>query len=128
MRVPPQGKKPRETGDSRLWLLVCTDKRKLDMKALAKGMGYKQGLRFGDEATLKKSLGVVQGAVSPFALGNDAGSHTVRLAVDKALLSAGKINFHPLSNRATTTIDAQDLLRFVEATGHAYEVVDLDSL
>lgn len=98
------------------------------MKALAKGMGYKQGLRFGDDATMKKTLGVVQGAVSAFALGNDASAHSVRLAIDKALLAADKINFHPLSNRATTTINAQDLLRFVEATGHAYEIVDLDSL
>lgn len=110
-----------------MWLLVCRDDRSVDMKALAKAMHYKQGVRFADDATLLKTLGVVQGAVSLFALANDP-THQVKLAVDKSLLEAGTVNFHPLSNRATTSIAAADMLKFIEATGHAYEIMDLDAL
>ena len=42
----------------------------------------------------------------------------VRFVIDAALMEHEKINAHPLSNDATTTIAAGDLLAFARATGH----------
>ena len=35
------------------------------------------------------------------------------------------LNYHPLTNRATTAIAPGDLLRFIAACGHAPAIVDL---
>lgn len=110
-----------------MWLLVIRADRQVDLKKLSKAMLYPAGLRFGEAPALLESLGVVQGAVSLLATANDP-AHTVRVAVDKALLEAGQVNFHPLTNRATTTMPAAAILKWLEATGHAYEVMDLDAL
>jgi len=37
---------------------------------------------------------------------------------DQAMLDHALLNFHPLTNDATTTIASADLLRFVAACGH----------
>ena len=62
-------------------------------------------------------LGVVPGAVTVFGLVNDAG-HRVKVILDAALMENAVINAHPLTNEATTSIAAADLLKFIEATGH----------
>jgi Ala-tRNA(Pro) deacylase len=36
------------------------------------------------------------------------------------------VNCHPLTNEATTTLKAADLLRFMEALGYAPRLLDLD--
>jgi hypothetical protein len=36
-----------------------------------------------------------------------------------------RLNFHPLDNRATTNIAADDLVRFLRATGHEPRIVAL---
>ncbi|TIV90247.1 MAG: prolyl-tRNA synthetase associated domain-containing protein, partial [Mesorhizobium sp.] len=40
------------------------------------------------------------------------------VVLDQELMSHDVINGHPLTNEATTSIAAADLIRFVEATGH----------
>ena len=62
-------------------------------------------------------LGVTPGAVTVFGLINDRQGR-VRLVLDEALMSNQIINGHPLTNEATTSISAADLLRFARATGH----------
>ena len=42
----------------------------------------------------------------------------VKFIIDAALLEHATINVHPLTNKATTSIAAGDLLRFARATGH----------
>ena len=107
-----------------LWLVVAIEDRRLDLKALARLIGAAR-LSFGSAERLARHLGVVPGAVTPFAVIND-GAGAVRLVVDAALMAADLANFHPLSNDATTAIAPADLLRFAEATGHAPVVIDLD--
>jgi len=66
---------------------------------------------------LMELLGVVPGAVTVFGLVNDAG-HRVKVILDAALMENAVVNAHPLTNEATTSIAAADLLKFIEATGH----------
>jgi Ala-tRNA(Pro) deacylase len=62
-------------------------------------------------------LGVVPGAVTVFGLINDTGRR-VKVVLDQELMSHAVVNAHPLTNEATTSIAAADLIKFVEATGH----------
>jgi Ala-tRNA(Pro) deacylase len=41
------------------------------------------------------------------------------VVIDKALMGHATINCHPLVNTMTTAVGRDDLVRFLEATGHA---------
>ncbi|KAJ1456739.1 hypothetical protein M885DRAFT_439357 [Pelagophyceae sp. CCMP2097] len=92
------------------------------MKALPQLLGIaggKANLRFADEATLADLLGVGKGAVSPYAVINDAGGQ-VTLAVDASLLAPGgsNINTHPLRCDRTVSASPEGLAKFLAACGH----------
>ncbi len=108
-----------------LWLLVCLDRRRIDMNRLAKAIGSAR-LSFGRPERLEAVLGIAPGAVTPFALINDR-AHQVQPLLDRAMLEYAQLNYHPLTNAATTTIAARDLVRFIEACGHEPRVIDLDA-
>lgn len=107
-----------------LWLLVCLNWRRIDVNRLAKVLGCAR-LSFGRVELLQEALGVAPGAVTPFALINDQ-DRRVRPLLDRAMLECAQLNFHPLTNAATTTIAAADLSKFVAACGHEARVLDLD--
>jgi Ala-tRNA(Pro) deacylase len=106
-----------------MWLVVCLESRALDLRALAVGIGAKH-LSFGSPERLMRHLGVIPGAVSPFAVVNDT-DRAVRVVLDRDVLAQDPVNLHPLDNARTTAIAGADLLRFLEAEGHAPELIDL---
>jgi Ala-tRNA(Pro) deacylase len=108
-----------------LWLLVCLDHRRIDMNLLSKATGGGR-LSFGRPELLEEVMGMTPGSVTPFALVNDPG-HRVRVLLDRAMLEHDRLNYHPLTNTATTTIASGDLRRFLEWTGHEVRVLDLDA-
>ena len=108
-----------------LWLLVCLDHRRIDMNLLAKAIGAGR-LSFGKPELLEEVLGLTPGAVTPFALVNDP-EHRVRVLLDRAMLEHDQLNYHPLTNTATTTIASADLRRFLDWAGHEVQVLDLDA-
>jgi Ala-tRNA(Pro) deacylase len=108
-----------------LWLLVCLDHRRIDMNALAKALGAPR-FSFGKPELLMEVLAITPGSVTPFALLNDP-QHRVRVVLDRAMLDHERLNYHPLTNEATTTIASTDLLRFLASTGHPHQVLDLDA-
>ena len=73
------------------------------------------------------NLGVIPGAVTPFAVINDRGG-AVQMVLDQGLLEHDPLNFHPLDNARTTAISPAGLLRFLEAVGHPARIVDLAAL
>jgi Ala-tRNA(Pro) deacylase len=109
-----------------LWLLVCGDDRRVDLNRVGKALGTPR-LSFGRPELLMEALGVEPGAVTPFALINDAG-HRVQPLLDRAMLDRSPLHYHPLRNDATTAIAPDDLIRFIESCGHEPRVVDLDRL
>jgi Ala-tRNA(Pro) deacylase len=108
-----------------LWLLVALEDRAVDIKALRRTLGAKGSLSFGKPELLLDVLGVTPGSVTPFGLINDA-ARRVTVVLDKAMLERDPLNYHPLTNEATTAIAAGDLLRFIEDCGHQPVILDLD--
>jgi len=109
-----------------MWLVVCEEDRLIDLKALARHLNAGR-FSFSSADRLTKYLGVIPGAVTPFAVINDR-QGLVRVVVDLAVLSFGRVNFHPLDNAMTTTIKGDDLVKFLRAENHAPEVTDLGKL
>ena len=106
-----------------MWLVATVEDRAVDLKALAAVIGAGR-LSFGSPERLMTHLGVVPGAVTPFALINDPDCR-VSPVIDAALLAADTVNFHPLVNTATTSIRPADLMKFIAACGHTPLVRDL---
>jgi len=72
---------------------------------------------FGKPEKMLDYLGVVPGSVTVFGAINDT-DRQVTFVLDSELMKQDLINGHPLSNDATTTIVRDDLVRFLQATGH----------
>jgi Ala-tRNA(Pro) deacylase len=71
---------------------------------------------------MMETLGVVPGAVTPFGAINDTACR-ISVVLDAALMEHAVINAHPLVNTMTTSIARQDLLKFLESTGHPPRIV-----
>ena len=109
----------------RLWLITALAETRIDLKTLPAVIGAAR-LSFGSAALLAEVLGVEPGSVTPFALINDA-ARRVTLIVDAALLRADPLNFHPLTNTATTQVSKAGFLAFLDALGVKPIVVDFAS-
>lgn len=109
-----------------LWLISAEDRSAIDLKRLPPVIGSAR-LSFGNEALMAETLGVTPGSVTAFALINDA-QRRVRFVLDRALADAAVVNFHPLTNTATTSIDQAGLRRFFRALGVAPTIVDFTTL
>ncbi|MDG4885373.1 prolyl-tRNA synthetase associated domain-containing protein [Mesorhizobium sp. WSM4884] len=99
------------------FLVTVGEEAVVDLKQIHHLIGASGRVSFGKPEMLMELLGVIPGAVTVFGLINDAAGR-VKVVLDQELMSHEVINGHPLTNDATTTIAAADLVRFVEATGH----------
>ena len=108
------------------FLLVVEEDAEIDLKQVHHLIGAASKVSFGKPEKLMEYLGVIPGAVTAFGIVNDTG-HAVKIFFDEALLRHEVINAHPLVNDATTSIARDDLLRFVESTGHDATVLKLCS-
>lgn len=112
-----------------MWLVVALEDRRLDLKALADMIGAAR-LSFASADRLRRLLGVEPGSVTPFALlnhpaGDADDADPVRVVLDAEMMQASRLNYHPLTNTATTAIGPRDLLRFIIDCGYDPMVVDL---
>lgn len=107
----------------RMWLIVTEEDRAIDMKDLGERIGAGR-LSFGSADRLMTYLGVVPGAVTPFALINDTG-RVVQPVLDAQMMDHEVLNYHPLDNSMTTAITRDDLLAFIRACGHEPQVIRL---
>jgi Ala-tRNA(Pro) deacylase len=106
-----------------LWLIVALEDAKIDLKAAKDKIGSKR-LTFGKPELLLEIMGVEPGSVTPFGLINDKEAKT-NVILDEAMMKLPMLNFHPLKNDATTTISAEDLQKFIRATGHNPRIVSV---
>jgi Ala-tRNA(Pro) deacylase len=107
-----------------LFLVVAAAHSRVDLKTLHKSVGCAR-LSFGNADLLMQMLGITPGSVNAFAVINDKAG-TVSVILDETLRDASHINGHPMANTATTSIARDDLLRFMQATGHEVRWLRLD--
>ena len=109
-----------------LWLISALGETRIDLKTLPTVIGSAR-LSFGSPERLYEALGVRPGSVTAFALINDP-EQRVRFVIDKALYESDPINFHPLSNDATTAISRDGFAAFLAALGRTAQVIDFAAL
>ena len=102
-------------GKGQLWLISAEGHTPIDLKRLPPVIGSAR-LSFGNAALMEETLGVTPGSVTAFGLINDAG-HRVRFVLDRALAEAEIVNFHPLTNTATTGVSQAGFRKFLAALG-----------
>ncbi len=109
-----------------LWLISARDTTQIDLKRLPAAIGAGR-LSFGAEALMVEALGVTPGSVTALALINDP-DHRVRFVLDRALADADRVNFHPLTNTATTGLSQAGLRTFLAAVGVTPLIVDFTAM
>ncbi|WP_419906979.1 prolyl-tRNA synthetase associated domain-containing protein [Hoeflea sp.] len=108
------------------FLVTVEEDAEINLKTIHPLIGAKGRVSFGKPDKLMAFLGVIPGAVTAFGVINDTQGQ-VQMVLDAALLEHEIINAHPLRNDATTSIGRDDLLRFLEATGHKPLIVALSA-
>lgn len=105
-----------------LWLVSAEAHAAIDLKRLHGVIGSAR-LSFGKAELMAATLGVSPGSVTAFGLINDQ-EHRVRFVLDRTLAEAPVVNFHPLTNTATTGISQAGFRKFLEALKVTPLVVD----
>jgi len=100
-----------------LYLVVAPEDALIDLKGLHRLLGANGRFSFGSADLLGEVLGVTPGSVTPFSAINDTEAR-VTVVLDAAMMEHETLNYHPLSNTMTTAISREDLVKFLEATGH----------
>lgn len=109
-----------------LWLISALGETTIDLKRLPAVIGSGR-LSFGNPELMKETLGVTPGSVTALGLINDT-EHRIRFVLDAALGRADPVNFHPLTNTATTAISQAGFRKFLAALGIEPLIVDFESL
>lgn len=114
--------------DSRgqLWLISALGDTAIDLKRLHPVIGSGR-LSFGSPELMLETLGVTPGSVTAFGLINDGG-HRVRFVLDSGLAASDPVNFHPLTNTATTAVSQDGFRRFLSALGIEPMIVDFAAM
>ena len=100
----------------KLWLIVAPAFKRVSLKNVPALIGSKR-LSFANETLLYDVLGVRGGSVTPFAVINDSDG-LVQVVLDKEMTEQPLVNYHPLTNTATTTLTPAELLTFLRAVRH----------
>ena len=100
-----------------IYLLVTLEDAEIDLKGLHRKLGAGGRFSFGSADLLREVLGVEPGAVTPFGAINDTDGR-VTVVLDAAMMEHETLNYHPLVNTMTTSIKRDDLVKFLESTGH----------
>ena len=109
-----------------LWLISALGHTVIDLKAAWKVIGAGR-FSFGPEALMLETLGVTPGSVTALGLINDV-EHRVRFVLDAALAKADPLNFHPLTNTATTTLSQAGFRRFLQGLDVEPLIVDFERM
>ena len=104
-----------------LFLVTALEDAAIELKSLHRRLGASSRFSFGADLMME-TLGVTPGAVTPFGVINDT-TQRVTVVLDSALMEHAVINAHPLTNTMTTSIARDDLVKFLESTGHPPRIV-----
>ena len=106
----------------KLFLVTAVENTVIDLKRLHEIIGGSGRLSFGSAEQLLQHLGITPGSVTAFAVINDTACQ-VTMILDERLATFERVNGHPLINTMTTGISYANLIRFLESTGRAPQVL-----
>jgi Ala-tRNA(Pro) deacylase len=112
---------------SAVYLVVTLEDASIDLKGLHRVLGATGRFSFGSSDLLRELWGVEPGSVSPFGAINDTEGR-VTVVLDAAMMEHEVLNFHPLINTMTTAIGREDLVKFLESTGHVPRIERVSGL
>ncbi|MBM6754603.1 prolyl-tRNA synthetase associated domain-containing protein [Lactobacillus alvi] len=105
------------------YMIIMDDAKRMDFKKFQEISGTKRISMAKDEEIMDE-LGLKPGIISPFGLINNE-AKDIKIYVDQMVLDEPIWTFHPNENTHTIFLDNQDVLKFIEAQGFTYEVINL---
>ena len=93
------------------FLLSCEEADKIDLKKISKSLKL-GNVSFAKKEYLDQYLKIKPGSVSPFALLNDSVG-LVNFYLEESLYDSKFVNFHPLINTYTITIETKKFIEFM---------------
>ena len=108
---------------TQFYLLMMHGEKPFKTKFLSAQLGCAR-LSFADGDHMAQYLRTTPGSVSALELMFDEGNN-VQLVMDKPLLADEYISAHPGLSTSTLRLKREDLLQFVQSTGHEPIIVDL---
>ena len=93
------------------FLFSCEEADKIDLKKISKSLEL-GNVSFAKQEYLEQYLKIKPGSVSPFALLNDDVGF-VSFYLEKTLYESEFVNFHPLLNTFTITIETKNFIEFM---------------
>ena len=96
---------------NKFFLLTCEEADKIDLRRISKSLEL-GNISFAKEEYLDQYLKITPGSVSPFALLNDENDQ-VNFYLEQALYESKFVNFHPLINTFTITIETKRFIEFM---------------
>jgi Ala-tRNA(Pro) deacylase len=103
---------------SNVYLVTAEEDADIDLKGLHRLLGASGRFSFGSAELMMELLGVAPGSVTPLGVLHDTQGR-INVVLDAALMEHDTINCHPLVNTMTTNLKREDLVKFLEATGHS---------
>ena len=107
------------------YLFSCEENSIVELRRFSKSVGA-GNLSFAREEYLIKYLGVKPGSVSPYALLNDI-DNQVDFYLENKVYNSKNINFHPLINTSTITVQTKDFLNFMIENEKKINIFSLDN-
>lgn len=105
------------------YLLIMDDTKRLDMDKF-KDLVSANRIKMASSDSLAEQMKLPPGVVSIFGLlHND--SKNIHVYFDKEILSEPRMSFHPNVNTKTIFLSTQDVLKFIQAIGYDYTIIDL---
>jgi len=99
------------------YLIFLNDNKKGDIKAIKK-LVHESNLSFASAEELKAVLNITPGSVTPLAIKNDL-ENKVTVIIDHNLKNK-KVLCHLHDNTETASLSLDDLIKFIEYTGHEF--------
>ena len=108
---------------TQFYLLMMHGEKPFKTKFLSAQLGCAR-LSFADADHMAQYLHTTPGSVSALELMFDT-DHHIQLVIDQPLMADEYISAHPGLSTSTLRLKREDLLKFVQATGHEPVIVDL---
>lgn len=105
------------------YLLMMPGDKPFKTKFLSAQLGCSR-LSFADAEHMKEHLSTIPGSVSALELLFDT-QNAVQLVIDRDLWQDDHISGHPGISTSTIRVTREDLLRYVQSTGHEPTLIDL---